>query len=266
MSGRTGMLLAALLLSGLLAGCQDKGPTTVEVAPGQVIEVTEAPKPSKGIVSGIVGDDALYPLGNATIFILGLGLNTTTDKNGRFAIIDVPPGVYIVEGSKKDHATVQTTADVQPGEVAKAVLILPRTPPTDPYHSTVQQEAYADLMSGFFVVSGENGTTLRIGLDEAQARTLVLEATWDGTVLAQTAEPFDFSLSTEVREIVADTTPNPFSAHVDARVLPPQARVLEFTHAPRPDTVVLQSTARLFATVFYNADAPPGWSVLNGDS
>jgi hypothetical protein len=262
---RTAPWLAALLLVPLLAGCQDKGPTTVEVAPGQVIEVSEPPKPSKGIVSGIVGDDALYPLANATVFILGLGLNTTTDRNGRFAILDIPPGVYIVEGSKKDHATVQTTADVQPGEVAKAVLILPRTPPTDPYHSTVQQEAYADF-SGFFVVGGSNRTALRVGLDEAEARTLVLEAAWDGTVLANNAEPFDFSLATEQREILADTTPNPFSTHVDARVLPPTSRVFEFTHEPRPDTVVVQSGARLFATVFYNAEAPPQWSILNGDT
>jgi hypothetical protein len=253
------------LLAGLLAGCQDRGPTTIEVAPGQVIEVTEAPKPSRGIVSGIVGDDALYPLANATVFVLGLGLNTTTDKNGRYAILDVPPGIYIVEGSKKDHATVQTTADVRAGEVAKAVLILPRTPPTDPYHTTVQQEAYADLY-GVIAINTGNSTTLRIGLDEAQARTLVLEATWDGTVLANNAEPFDFRLSTEVREIVADTTPNPFSTHVDARVLPPQSRLFEFTHEPRPDTIVLQSSARLFATVFYNAEAPPGWSILAGDT
>jgi hypothetical protein len=263
---RAAAVLAALLLSGLLAGCQDKGPTTIEVAPGQVIEVSEAPKPSKGIVSGIVGDDAVYPLANATIYILGLGLNTTTDKNGRFAIIDVPPGIYILEGSKKDHATVQTTVDVRAGEVARAVLLLPRVPPTDPYHTTVQQDGYIELWTGYFRISGEN-TTMDFELDESTPRTLVLESAWEGTFASTStgaATPFDFRLASNEREVVAGPVPNPFSMHLDARVLPPDRRYYQFAVEPQPDTVVLQASGRLFATVFYNEPAPPQWSLLAG--
>ncbi|MEA3137636.1 MAG: hypothetical protein QOC71_1917, partial [Thermoplasmata archaeon] len=54
-------VLALLVCAVALAGCSggDDGPIEVEVAPGQTITVSEAPKPTHGIVSGIVGDDAL---------------------------------------------------------------------------------------------------------------------------------------------------------------------------------------------------------------
>jgi hypothetical protein len=257
---------AALLLCALLAGCGGKGATTVEVAPGQVVELTAPPKPSRGIVSGIVGDDAVYPLANATIFILGLGLNTTTDPNGRFAIVDVPPGIYILEGSLKNHASAQTTVDVQAGEVAKAVLLLPRVPPTDPYHATVQHETFIDAWAAFLRMGG-NTSTLDIVLDPSEARTMVLEATWSGTVVATGSTAFDFSLQTsDNKEVVAGPAGNPFSVHLDARILPPGRQSFLFSVQPRLDAVLLQSEGRLYATVFYNAEAPPQWSMLAGDT
>lgn len=258
-------LAAALVLAVLLAGCQDKGPTTVEVAPGQVVELSEAPKPSKGIVSGLVGDDALYPLPGASIFILGLGLNTTTDKSGRFAIVDVPPGLYVVEGSKKDHATTQTTVDVQPGEVAKAVLLLARAPPTDPYHTTFAQEAYADLATPF-VYENSGNMTLPFELDDARARTLVLESAWSGTVYSTEANVLDYWLECGERQVLGEAAPNPFTVRVDARVLPPQGRMFHFGEQPRPATVFFQATGHLYVTVFYNEEAPPQWSILAGST
>ena len=257
---------AALLVAGLLAGCGDGGPTTIEVAPGQVVEVAEPPKPGKGIVSGIVGDDAVYPLANATIFILGLGLNTTTDANGRFAIVDVPPGIYILEGSKKDHAAAQTTVDVQPGEIARAVLLLPRVPATDPYHTTVQQEAYIEAWAAFIDFSGSN-TTLRFELDASTPYTVVLESAWEGSFYTAGATAFDYRLmvANDNREVTAGPAPNPLSLHLDARILPPGKHYFEFRLDPRPDAAVLQATGRLYATVFYNEPAPPQWSILAGD-
>jgi hypothetical protein len=262
--------LAFLLCAVALAGCSgDTGePVELEVAPGQVITVTEAPKPTHGIVSGIVGDDALYPLPGATVWVLGLNLSATTDSNGRFAIVNVPAGVYILEGSKKDHATVQTTADVLPGESARAVLLLQRIPSTDPYHTTYHQEAFMEFAGAGVSFSGTN-TTLNFMLDESRAVTLVLESRWDGTVASAAPEPFEFEVQ-EVgrRTILEGRMGNPFSVHVDARILPPEHDRFLFAvwpRAPEP-TVMVEARGDLFATIFYNEAAPAGWSILAGDS
>jgi hypothetical protein len=268
---RRGMpLLVAGFLSLLLAGCS-QGPTepvAVEVAPGQVVTVTEAPKPTHGIVSGIVGDDALYPLPNATIWVLGLNLSAKTDGNGRFAMVNVPAGIYILEGSKKDHATVQTTVDVQPGETARAVLLLARVPSTDPYHVTFRQEAFVEARTAGLSFSSEN-TTLTFTLDPSRALTLVLESTWEGIIQSTEERPLTFELQeVGLRTILADRASNPFTLHVDARILPPGHDRFLFTVEPSglEPTVMAQAHGELLATLFYNEPAPPGWSVLGGDS
>lgn len=271
MSRLSGAGPVVLLLIVALAGCSDGDgePVALEVAPGQVITVTEAPKPTHGIVSGIVGDDALYPLPGATVWVLGLNLSATTDSNGRFAIVNVPAGVYILEGSKKDHATVQTTADVLPGETARAVLLLQRIPSTDPYHTTYHQEAFVEFSAAGLTL-GSNGT-LTFSLDDSRAATLVLESRWSGSVFSNEPEPLAFDVQ-EVsrRTILTDQAPNPFSLHVDARILPPGDDTFLFSVGPGngglQTTVAAESRGDLYATLFYNEAAPPGWSILAGDS
>ena len=264
------LLLAGLLCSMVLAGCSQapSEPVEVEVAPGQVVTVTEAPKPTHGIVSGIVGDDALYPLPNATIWVLGLNLSAKTDGNGRFAMVNVPAGIYILEGSKKDHATVQTTVDVQPGETARAVLLLARVPSTDPYHVTFRQEAFVEFRTAGLSYNSAN-TTLTFSLDPSRAVTLVLESTWEGVIQSTEPQPLSYELQeVGLRSIVAGRAPNPFTLHVDARILPPGHDRFLFSveQSSLEPTVMAQAHGELLATLFYNEAAPPGWSILNGDS
>src|SRR5688500_7044655 len=203
-------LLAAALSCIALAGCSgDPGPVEVEVT-GQVVTVSEAPKPTHGIVSGIVGDDALYPLANATVWVLGLGLSAQTDANGRFAVVNVPAGIYILEGSKKDHATVQTTADVQPGETARAVLLLARLPSTDPYHVTFRQEAFVEFDAAGLAWS--SNTTLSFSRDPSRAVTLVVESAWDGVIQTAEEQPLAYEVQeVGLRSIAAGRATNPFS-------------------------------------------------------
>lgn len=262
---------AALLLAALaLAGCANGGPggtVEVEVGPGHVVEFEEPPKPSHGIVSGIVGDDALYPLPEATVIVVGMGLTGVSDKNGRFAILDVPTGLYILEGRKKDHETVQTTVDVQPGEIARAVLLLGRLPPTDPYHTTVQQDAFVEFAAPLFGAIGRN-TTLEFSRDPSRAVTLVAESTWEGTIQSTVDKPLTYTLEErDLRVIVTDAAANPFVLHLDARILPPEQDAFRLTVEPRwsDPVVMVQARGQVFATLFYNAPAPPGWSILAGN-
>ena len=261
--------VAVLLCAVLLAGCSDSpGPVEVEVAPGQLVTVSEAPKPTHGIVAGLVGDDALYPLANATIWVLGLNRSTTTDGSGRFALINVPAGVYILEGSKKDHATVQTTADVVPGETARAVLLLQRLPSTDPYHVIPHQEAFVEFRTVGLSLNSDN-TTLPFRIDDVRARTVVLESAWEGIIQSTEERPLLYELAdNDGRVIVTDRAANPFSVHVDARVLDPTGNKFRFTVGPDAldPTVMAQASGDLFVTVFYNQPARTGWSILSGDA
>ncbi|MHB1260897.1 MAG: carboxypeptidase regulatory-like domain-containing protein [Thermoplasmatota archaeon] len=261
--------LLALLLAAALSGCSGgtQEPVAVEVAPGQTITVSEAPKPTHGIVSGIVGDDALYPLPNATVWVLSLNLSAQTDSNGRFAIVNVPAGVYILEGSKKDHATVQTTVDIIPGETARAVLLLQRIPSTDPYHVTFQQEAFVEFNAAGFVTSTDN-TTLSFDRDPSRLVTLVVESTWEGIIQSTEEEPLSYDIQeVGLRSIVTGRANNPFFFHLDARILPPDHDQFLFTVEPGilEPTIMVEAHGRLYATLFYNEPAPPGWSILNGD-
>lgn len=267
MSRGKAVLAVVCLLAVLLAGCnKDPKPRQVEVAPGHVIEVEEPPKPTHGIVAGTVANDALYTLQGAFVRLVGLDLNATTDSNGRFAIVNVPAGIYIVEGSKKDHKTVQTTVDVQPDKTAKAILLLERVPPTDPYHITWSRESFVQVSAG--VTTGRN-VTLDIQLDPSQPRTLVLESVWEGAVFVPVADRFlSYRLATlDGREVAAGTSPNPVVLHMDAGILPPGQPNLRFSAEPSPsEAVVYQGHGQTFGTVFYNEPAPSDWSLLAGST
>lgn len=265
-----GAALSLLLLAALLAGCsQAEAPKEVEIAPGQTVSVSEAPRPSLGTVSGIVGDDALYPLAGVQVSILGLNMTTTSRQGGQFVLVNVPAGLYILEGSLKDHATAQTTVDVQPDKVARAVLLLARLPATDPYHTTFKQDAHIDASVGTFFVGDFQNTTMDFTLDQSKAVTLVAESTWDGTIESADGKPLAYDLQgADLHSILADSAANPFTVRIDGRVLPPGHDRFSFTAGPRDlgPQLMLESKGTIFMTVFYNEAAPDGWSMLTGGS
>lgn len=263
---RRAAILAVLCVLGIaLAGCGGKPkPREVEVAPGFVVEVEEPIKPTLGIVAGVVANDALYTLEGVFVRLVGLDLNATSDASGRFVLVNVPAGIYILEGSKKDHKTVQTTVDVQPDKTARAVLLLERLPPTDPFHITWSHEAYVEVSA---VTTWGRNTTLDLQLDPSQPRTLVLESLWEGAVLVPTSDRFlTYRLATlDGRELMRGTSTNPVVLHVDAGILPPGQPNLRFTAEPTPtEAVAYQARGQTFATVFYNEPAPGDWSLLAG--
>jgi hypothetical protein len=110
---------------------------------------------------------------------------------------------------------------------------------------------------------------LSFNLDPSRAVTLVLESTWDGVIESTEAEPLTYDLQeVGLRSIVTGHAANPFSMHLDARILPPGH--VRFLFSIEPDafdpTVMAEAHGDILATLFYNEAAPPGWSVLNGDA
>jgi hypothetical protein len=54
------------------------------------------PKANLGVIDGLVTDTSLVPLRNARVSILRTAIQVGTGPNGRFRIVDVPSGPYIV--------------------------------------------------------------------------------------------------------------------------------------------------------------------------
>ncbi len=105
-------LLAVLLVATVaLAGCADKGDAPKTTDP----PVVPPPSEGKGVLFGVVVDDAIRPVAGATIDAVGPGgvaLSATTDAEGAWGFTDLEPGTYFVTASKLGYFTAQQSADV----------------------------------------------------------------------------------------------------------------------------------------------------------
>src|SRR5688500_9222568 len=129
-----GLVVALLVTAVFVAGCGDKaGPQVITLPTGEKVEVENRTEKGNGYVHGLVGDDAIQLLDDVYVRLVGSKYSTRTGADGTFLLSNVEPGIYVLEGSKKDYQTVQTTVDVHPGDVAKSVLLMKRLPSSDPF-------------------------------------------------------------------------------------------------------------------------------------
>jgi hypothetical protein len=64
--------------------------------PGSTSDSTRNRRRTLGIIDGVVSDSNLVPIQAAQVSIVRTGIRIGTGPNGRFRIVDVPPGEYIV--------------------------------------------------------------------------------------------------------------------------------------------------------------------------
>jgi len=68
----------------------------------------------RSVIDGVVSDTNLIALGEATVSVLGSSLHVTTGANGRFRVVAVPPGQYILTVHRVGY--VPLAAAVQVGD------------------------------------------------------------------------------------------------------------------------------------------------------
>lgn len=110
--------LPVLLALLLMAGCAEV--PTDEPLP-------TVPPPAQGTLRGVVVDDAIRPLSNATVSITvtdGSLLNATTDSTGEFGFADLDAGAYVVRAAKVGYFEAQVTATVLATEETPSVRIV----------------------------------------------------------------------------------------------------------------------------------------------
>lgn len=106
------------LLSMALAGCSGGGdPAADELTPADFKELELQATDTKGIIRGVVVDDAIRPIGGAKVDLRGgAGPRTTlSSADGLFGFDDLEPGTYFLQVSRLGFETTQVSAEVVAG-------------------------------------------------------------------------------------------------------------------------------------------------------
>jgi hypothetical protein len=124
MDGRFASILAVMLL----AGCASSGAHSDQAGAQTAID------PGLGTVTGIVTDDSLNVLANATVNVSTV--QTSTNPEGRFTISRLQPGPHRIDVTKPGFANTSTAIDVQAGQVVTLEFVLLPVPAGGAYHVT----------------------------------------------------------------------------------------------------------------------------------
>jgi hypothetical protein len=100
----------------------------------------------RGTIDGAVTDTALAPVPGALVSIDGTQLSVSTSRDGRFRIVSLPAGSYLLRIRKLGYAPVDLPVDVAPGDTARpAVILAAFTPLLDPLRTTAPAGRIAEF-------------------------------------------------------------------------------------------------------------------------
>lgn len=266
---------ALLVLAAALAGCSDgggKATDDVVVLSGATVSATpslETKAPGgKGLghIAGFVVDDAIHPVPGAVAALAGLDLKDTTDRNGGFEFVDLPPGKYLVRFNATGHRDAEAVLEVKEDRFTRAKVILERIRPPDPYTEVAKFEGYVSLtdnefFSGFLFRSGHSFSADPVGL-----QGVVVEAVMDpyeGAGLGG-RNGFDLSIQDEdcCHSYWSAHLPSPFWAEVPVQSMDGTGNYTLSVSAwssPLPET---NKSYEAFVSLFYNAPPPAGYALI----
>jgi hypothetical protein len=81
---------------------------------------------ARGTIDGIVTDSSLAPVNGATVWLLGSSLELTTRENGRFRMLGLPAGEYLVVVRHIGFAPLSTIVRLAGNDTARTSIILER--------------------------------------------------------------------------------------------------------------------------------------------
>ncbi len=81
-----------------------------------------------GPFGGLVLTEALVPLDNASVQLLPLGLNSSTDIDGGFAFLKIPWGIYVVLALKEGFLDTTSQVDVGVNGTGVTLILHPIAP------------------------------------------------------------------------------------------------------------------------------------------
>lgn len=138
-------IVAALLAALALAGCATPEGPGADATPGLVATDTT------GVLRGVVVDQAVRPVANATVTARGpegRGLTMMSGVDGLFGFSGLAPGTWFVEVEKVAYSKVQVSVEVVAGVSAPAMtkLQVMFDPGAVPFSTTAKIEAFVQCI------------------------------------------------------------------------------------------------------------------------
>jgi hypothetical protein len=228
------VIATILMLSSLaLAGCSEADPPVAEDEFQGAFDEPLVATSTTGVLRGVVVDNAVVPVSDVLITLLGKGINTTTNAAGAFGFSKLDPGTYFVVASKVGYNETQTSVEVVAGVANPPVLkiLLNIAPGTAPYAVASQYAGF--LACGFAVFATSIGCTINGNLGSATASVSIWRHEFDSAAIMWTqgelvwdqTQPAGGMLIWEITERSNDhigyreTGESPALAYVNASVL-----------------------------------------------
>jgi hypothetical protein len=257
------LLLAAIVLAGCTGG--SAGDDTPEGLPD--VKPTEE---GKGAIGGVVVDEAIRPIPGAVVSLTSLSLNVTTGDEGTFSWSDLEPGTYFISVRAPRFISVQSSAEVVAGETSFVRVQLAADTSPLPYQETYQKTGFMQAWGGIgqFVIENQqdNGSALcdcRLYFTPVGSLSAAIyEAFWEWTV-PDPANQAELYYVVEQLEGDADESGycySPCNVHIGGDSFTPNVQA--YARLDGPDLwVAYNQQFELFVTLFYNGDAPSGWTI-----
>lgn len=80
-----------------------------------------------GVIDGVVTDTLLRPLESADVSVIGVGARVVTSTNGRFRLLQVPPGQYLLVARRIGYAPVSGIIQVPAEDTVRLSYALVRS-------------------------------------------------------------------------------------------------------------------------------------------
>jgi len=272
------MALAALVLSG----CSSKGNGAAAEPTPQAFENLQVTA-TTGAIRGLVVDEAVRPVANATVKLGGGNGTKTSDAQGAFVFTDLAAGDYFLSVSKPGYFSTQASASVVAGvaepPVVKVQLKIDAA--SQPYTEVLEWKAF--LQCGAWAVVVTTNPCALTGSDNVHSfpfggnRTPDFaqgEAVWEGT--QPLGNYLDFSINdpaatvpgackevNSVSPAILNMTPDEMTKCMGKD--PTELVYKVFPGAspgtPPTPTVVLNQNYNIFVTYFYGFTPKAGWSL-----
>lgn len=266
-------LALAVAAAVALAGCggKDSGANQVRLGDGTRIslDLPEEQRPAsddiRGAVSGVVVNEAIFPVPGAQVSVRDRDIAATADEDGRFVFEAMAPGLYTLVVRMDGYGDGLGTINVRSGQVVKSILQIHRLPVVDPYHTTLKFEVVKEATNAFPLL-GPVDEEFLVAFDMRPA-SVVLEAVWSGLMDGPTAQlQYRVQAESDPEAVESGSSPNPLRVALAADFFPAGEYAVRFSVQPDWMALPPESRGEVFLTLFYVDAAPDGWSFVEGDT